>query len=438
MGRLLTDLHHLAVIATPRRTEEVSMYNRSTHSRRIRGRGVGLALAGVLLVAACGSDDNSASSTPATAAPSATAAPGATDAPAATEAPAATDAPAATEAPAGTAAPGEIPEWQQLLKELETMPFEELHAKALEEEDGRVIFWNGNSVIPADRAGLGPAFEAAFPGMSVTLFGEGSTQDMIARVAAERDAGLQPSGDLFWASLEHANAAYDEGIVIDWTSPEHEAYPDELKGSFYVVTDFTFHGVVWNTDNVSADEVPTSFDDLTDPKWKGRLVAEPRIATQLTALASHKFEDDAAARAYAEGLAANEVTFVPRYPALVQALAAGEHDVCFNCNLYNTYDLIQEGAPLAVMESETMALPDGQMIFAEPLHPYGAMLMARWMISEDGQKAWAAGVKNPARPGVEGGGKTIVPEVQYRLTPADVSDLFPAWDEFAADLFDLR
>jgi iron(III) transport system substrate-binding protein len=333
---------------------------------------------------------------------------------------------------------GDMPEWQQLLHELETMPLEELHQMALEEEDGRVIFWNGNSVIPGDRAGLGPAFEAAFPGMSVTLFGEGSTSDMIARVAAEREAGLQPSGDLFWGSLEHANAAYDEGIVVDWNPPEAEAYPDELKGSFYVVTDFTFHGVAWNTNNVSEDEAPTSFDDLLDPRWQGRIIAEPRIATQLTALAAHRFASDEEARAYAEGLAANEVTFIPRYPTLVQQLASGEHDVCFNCNAYNTYDLIQEGAPIQFMETETMSLPDAQMIFADPLHPYGAMLMARWMISVEGQEAWAAGGKNPAHPDVAPGGETIVPETQFILLQEDVADVFPEWDEYAAELFDLR
>src|SRR5262245_35251051 len=333
---------------------------------------------------------------------------------------------------------GDLPEWQQLLKELETMPLEELHQHAVEEEEGRVIFWNGNSVIPGDRAGLGPAFEAAFPGMSVTLFGEGSTGDMIARVAAEREAGLQPSGDLFWGSLEHANEAYDEGIVVDWNPPEAADYPDELKGSFYVVTDFTFHGVAWNTNNVSEDEAPTSFDDLVDPKWQGRIIAEPRIATQLTALAEHKFESEEAAREYAEGLAANDVTFIPRYPTLVQGLASGEYDVCFNCNAYNTYDLIQEGAPIQFMETETMSLPDAQMIFVDPLHPYGAMLMARWMISREGQEAWAAGGKHPAHPDVAAGGETIVPETQYILTQQDVAESFPEWDEYAAEIFDLR
>jgi hypothetical protein len=31
-----------------------------------------------------------------------------------------------------------------------------------------------------------------------------------------------------------------------------------------------------------------------------------------------------------------------------------------------------------------------------------------------------------------------VPETQYLLTEGDVNDVFPTWDEFCAEVFDLR
>jgi branched-chain amino acid transport system substrate-binding protein len=73
----------------------------SRSSKRARAA-LGVVAALGLLVAACGSDDNSSSSD--------TAAPEATDAPEATEAPAATDAPDATDAPESTDAGGEMGE----------------------------------------------------------------------------------------------------------------------------------------------------------------------------------------------------------------------------------------------------------------------------------------------------------------------------------------
>jgi iron(III) transport system substrate-binding protein len=316
---------------------------------------------------------------------------------------------------------------------------DELYQHALEEEDGRVIYWNGNSVIPADRTGAGPAFEEAYPGMSVTLFGEGSTGDMIARVRAEMDAGLQPSGDVFWGSMEHASTAVSEGILAQWHAPEADEYDPQYVNDYWIIVNRTFHGIAWNTNNVSEDEVPTSFDDLLDPRWEGRIIAEPRIATQLTALSTHRFEDEAAAMEYTEALAAQGVTFIPRYPTLIQQLASGEYDICFNCNLFNAWELVNDGAPIEAMQTEAMALPDAQMIFAQPLHPYGAMLMARWMATADGgQAVLAAGGKSPTNPAVSGQEVAPVPETQYLLTEEDVNDVFPTWDEFAAEVFDLR
>jgi iron(III) transport system substrate-binding protein len=345
---------------------------------------------------------------------------------------------ASTEPP-GTEPAGDVPEWQQQLFELQTMPMDDLYQMALEEEDGRVIYWNGNSVIPADRTGAGPAFEEAYPGMSVTLFGEGSTSDMIARVRAEMDAGLQPSGDVFWGSMEHASTAVNEGILAQWTAPEAAEYDLQYVNPYWIIVNRTYHGVAWNTNNVSPEEVPTSFDDLLDPRWEGRIIAEPRIATQMTALASHRFADEAAAMEYTEALAAQGVTFIPRFPTLIQQLASGEYDVCFNCNLFNAWELINDGAPIEAMQTEAMALPDAQMIFAEPLHPYGAMLMARWMASaEGGQAVLAAGGKSPTHPGVSGQEVAPVPETQYLLQEGDVNDVFPTWDELCAEVFDLR
>ena len=338
-----------------------------------------------------------------------------------------------------TEAAGDVPEWQQQLFELQTMPMEELHQLAVEEEDGRVIYWNGNSVIPEDRTGAGPAFEAAYPGMSVTLFGEGSTPEMIARLKAERDAGLQPSGDVFWASMEHATTAQSEGILAEWSAPEAEAYPAEFVSPYWIVVNRTHHGVAWNTNNVSAEEVPTSFDDLLDPRWTDRIIAEPRISTQMTALGAHRFADEAETLEFIDALAAQNVTFIPRFPTLAQQLASGEHDICFNCNLFNVWELVQEGAPIEAMQTEAMALPDAQMILAEPLHPYGAMLMARWMATADGgQAVLAAGGKSPAHPDLAGQEIAPMPETQYPLLPEDIANLFPTIDEYCTEAFDLR
>jgi hypothetical protein len=61
------------------------------------------------------------------------------------------------------------------------------------------------------------------------------------------------------------------------------------------------------------------------------------------------------------------------------------------------------------------------------------------MASENGgQPVLAAGGKSPAHPALSGQEIAPVPETQYLLQPADIADVFPTWDEYAAEVFELR
>jgi hypothetical protein len=67
------------------------------------------------------------------------------------------------------------------------------------------------------------------------------------------------------------------------------------------------------------------------------------------------------------------------------------------------------------------------------------MLMARWMISPDGgQQVLAAGGKSPAHPDLAGQEIAPVPVEQFLLEQSDVADVFPTWNDYAAEIFDLR
>src|SRR5680860_1544877 len=51
------------------------------------------------------------------------------------------------------------------------------------------------------------------------------------------------------------------------------------------------HVVAWNTELIPAEEVPTSYEDLADPKWKGRVTLEPRHSAMYMALFQHFVEE---------------------------------------------------------------------------------------------------------------------------------------------------
>ncbi|MEX0750571.1 MAG: iron ABC transporter substrate-binding protein [Dehalococcoidia bacterium] len=100
--------------------------------------------------------------------------------------------------------------------------------------------------------------------------------------------------------------------------------------------------VAYNTNNVDPADLPASILDFTDPKWKGRIGWAPTNGSfQAFVTALRLTQGDAGARAWLEGIEANDpVAFDGNLPALV-AVASGELDVAF-INHYYLYQLRSE------------------------------------------------------------------------------------------------
>jgi len=71
-----------------------------------------------------------------------------------------------------------------------------------------------------------------------------------------------------------------------------------------------------------------------------------------------------------------------------------------------------------------------------PPHPNTAWLFARWATSEEGQKVWAEGGRNPAHPKVEPLEK-IRPRTIYAVTAEDLK-VFSKYEKVWKELFRLR
>jgi iron(III) transport system substrate-binding protein len=86
--------------------------------------------------------------------------------------------------------------------------------------------------------------------------------------------------------------------------------------------------LAYNTDTLSADELPTSVTGLTDPVWAGRVGWAPENASfQAFVTAFRLLQGDEAARAWLEAMIANgAVNFGDSNSAIVRAIGAGEID----------------------------------------------------------------------------------------------------------------
>lgn len=107
--------------------------------------------------------------------------------------------------------------------------------------------------------------------------------------------------------------------------------------------------VVYNTDNLTEEDLPDSILGFTEPAWKGRIGFAPTNASFHSHLTAIRVEvGNEVMQEFVQGLVENEAIPYEGNSAAVAAVAAGEVDVAL-VNHYYMYGLLNENpdAPLA-------------------------------------------------------------------------------------------
>ena len=314
---------------------------------------------------------------------------------------------------------------------LQAQTLDEIHKKAVK-EGGTLNFYGTLAQINAER--ILPIFEKRFPGIKINHV-DATSDKLVARAVAEARGG-KTIGDVLQIPLENVVQAHDQGLLLDTALPESAAYPAGMKGPFWVSSDLQFFIAAWNTKLVKKEEEPKEFDDFADPRWKNRLIAEPRDLEFLLALAKYKFKSDEKAVALLKKIAANNVEFHKGHSQLAELLVAGQAAACFTCYSHHYPRRIKKGAPVNYMLTEGIASINATALFKNAPHPNTGLLFARWMASEEGQKAMATGGRTPAHPKVEPVDKTRTQKI-YAISAADIKE-FPKYEKIWKEIFKLR
>src|SRR4029077_9634534 len=124
-----------------------------------------------------------------------------------------------------------------------------------------------------------------------------------------------------------------EGLFAKYISPQSRFYPESVKDPDGTWTSFFMntHVLVYNTKLVKKDEVPKTFDEVTQSKWKGK-ISMPEdfdiFGMMLKVMGRAKGMD------FMRRLAAQEVSLKNSYTVAIQAVASDE--AALGLNLYGT------------------------------------------------------------------------------------------------------
>ena len=269
--------------------------------------------------------------------------------------------------------------------------------------EGKVVFYSGMIENQALRP-IADAFKKKYPFVAVEYW-RGDSRSLVQKAFTERRAA-RVIGDIL-ESTGGAQALIRANAVAPFSSPSTAGFPAnyiDQKG-MWVASRLDYFGMAYNTRQVSASDVPKTYDDLLNPKWKGAIAwrADSEVGAILFIAGVMRDMGKEKGEAYLKRLAAQRiVNYAGSARALVDRVGEGEYKLALE--IYAHHPLISKakGAPLdtQMLSPVPSALSTIQLARNAP-HPNAAMLFIDFMLSKEGQEVLRAAQYLSPNPQVE-------------------------------------
>ena len=237
-----------------------------------------------------------------------------------------------------------------------------------------------------------------------TQYMVGETQ---ARLQQEHISG-QNVGDVLRTGNTSMLALIKDGILTEFVPADVEGIPDAAYGPENAMVNDSqrLSGIAYNSANISEDEAPQSWDDLVDPRFKGRIVMpDPTSPGAGLSILQSLLDTGAVDEQWLEDLNANEPAFIQGVQPAIEALKTGEYDIMFGGLDQITGPALEEGTDLKYVfpvEGATPLTKHYSGVITNAPHPNAARLLVSWLVSEEGQTCLATEENEfPVREGIE-------------------------------------
>ena len=214
-----------------------------------------------------------------------------------------------------------------------------------------------------------------------------STSKFLPTVLTEFQAG-KLMADVLQAPLPVMQMLKAKGVLAPYTSPSAANYPTWTREDDQIQAfGIEYVGLIYNKELVQPGDVPKRYEDLTDPKWKNKIVmanpgAHATTISWLVGLKENVFKSEAEWMQFLKGLAANRPMLVKSFGPTPAPVESGEKHIAISMP---KYIITKAPAPLdwARVEQPLMGTPRGMAISASAKNPNAAKLfMDFWLTKE--------------------------------------------------------
>jgi iron(III) transport system substrate-binding protein len=189
------------------------------------------------------------------------------------------------------------------------------------------------------------------------------TTDLAATILEEGDAS---PADVFFAQDAGAlGAIAAEGLLADLPAATLDQVDERFRSDDgqWVGLSGRARVVAYDTRALEESDLPSSIDDFTDPAWKGKIGWAPSNASFQSFVTAYRvLEGDEAAKAWLEGIVANEAKVYENNDAVLAAIAAGEVEVGFINHYYLVNALAEQGESFPVRNHFLQSGDPGSLI----------------------------------------------------------------------------
>ena len=289
------------------------------------------------------------------------------------------------------------------------------------------------SMAEKDSARLVGAFEKKY-GIPVKVWRSGKNK-VLQRVITEARAGrhdvdfvLNPAPEMEALHREKLLQAVRSPLQKDLIPAALPAHREWTGTRVYVFVQS------YNTQKVSRAELPHSYQDLLNPRWKGRLGIESKQQEWFYTLMQAMGEEKGL-RLFRELIASNEVSLRTGNSLLNNMVISGEVPLALNVYSYLPEQARASGAPIDYIAlAPSIAYTDGIGITLAAPHPHAATLFYDFMLS-DGQKIVA---ENKAITTNRRDEAVLAKFNPVYIDPAKVLDSYEKWGKLFDDTLNGR
>lgn len=282
-----------------------------------------------------------------------------------------------------------------------------------------------------DMGALAKAFEQKY-GVKVSVW-RSSSEKVLQRAIQEARANRH-SMDVAETNGPQLESMHREKILTPVKSPHQKDLVEQAirPHGEWVGTRLNVFVLAYNTNQIKKEELPKTWEDLADPRWKGKLGIEQEDSDWLAGQ-SALLGADRARKLFGDITEKNGISVRKGHTLLTKLVVSGEIPLALTVYNYKAEQLKSKGAPIDWFSiGPAIARPNGIAVAKNAPNPHAAVLFYDFEISEEGQRILAERDFVPTHKKVE----TPLTKLPMRFVDARVVlDEYTKWEKLYDELF---